>query len=321
MQIATAIVVVIFVFLSGRNDGGPLLALPMQSERRIWVPVLFLYVAVPTVVIFGFNKVALGLEKLIAPAVEADGTGTSILVTLVAVLVTLALSTILNAPNSITLALIGSLAGVALGAGGEVPWHSLLRVVGLGLAAPFVAALLGYLIRAVQLRTPFGFAYRRRGRRIALRLGYFILLYAYATNDGQKVLFATSLALGVSVQQATDQKWWILASALVFTLGALDGAVNSGRFLRHGIARPNPGALVITEYAAGASVLAGSLTGAPLSMTQSISGALAGTALAVSPRDVYWGGVRRIGVTWLWTLPFAALVAYLLSLLAGWVVG
>lgn len=310
MQIAIAVAAVVFVFLSGRNDGGPLLALPLQFQSKyVWAPVIFLYLCLPVVTALGLSQVALNLESLLTSASERTY---AMLILLVSVLVTLAISTFLNAPTSITLALLGSLAGVALGTGGEVPWADLGKVLLLGLLAPIVSALLAYLLRSITLRLAFR-RWKPR-RRIGLRFGYFLLLGAYATNDGQKVIFATSVALGLTVSQVMANPWWILGASLIFTIGALAGAVASGRFIRLGISRPTAGALAITEYTASFAVIGGSLMGAPLSMTQSIAGGLTGTGLALSSRSVYWGGLRTIALTWLWTLPVAALISYLLTL-------
>lgn len=316
MQVTIGLAASAFIFLCGRNDGGPLLALPLQFQRRhTWIPLLFLTICVPIVVVFGFRRVAVDLERLAAPVVAGPG-GRLVLIMLFAVLVTLALSAFLNAPTSITLALIGSLAGVALGSGAPVPWSPLFRVVLLGLAAPLVAALLAYLIRATQLQMRV----RRPNvwkRMLLLQGGYYLLLIAYATNDGQKVLFALSLALAVNVDEAGMSVIWVLLSATVFGLGALVGVIDSSRFIRHEISRPSITTLTTAEYTAAAAVLAGSALGAPLSVTQSISGGLAGTGLAMSVRGVHWAGVRRIAVTWAWTLPAAGLVAYLLTVTTG----
>lgn len=321
MQIAVAISAILFVYLSGRNDGGPLLSFPLQFQRsQVWVPLFILYLSVPAVVLLGINRVALDLEKLAAPATHAAGSGAPTLVLLLAVLFTLAFSAFLNAPTSITLALIGSLAGTALGTGGDVPWRPLVRIVSLGVAAPLVSMGLAFLIRKVQQNLPLR-RFNARRRVGLLRAGYFFLLSAYATNDGQKIIFATALALGVGVDDATRRIWWVLLAALIFTLGALHGADRSGKFIRHGIARSSAGALTTSEFAAGISVFAGSFLGAPLSATQSISGGLAGTAFAISSRNVYWNGLRRVAATWVWTLPLATLVAYLLSLVSVAILG
>lgn len=316
MQIAIALAAGLFIYLCGRNDGGPLLALPLQFQRRhLWVPLLFLTLCVPIVVDLGLRRVAADLERLADPVV-ATSDGRLVLVMLLAVLATLALSTFLNAPTSITLALIGSLAGVALGSGVPVPWMPLIRIVALGIAAPVVSALLSFLVRTAQLHMTL----RRPtvgGRVALLQGGYYLLLIAYATNDGQKMLFALSLALGVNVNEARNQFGWVLVGAGIFAFGALAGVISSSRFIRHDIARTSVTTLTTAEYTAAAAVLVGSSMGAPLSVTQSISGGLAGTGLAMSPRGVHWKGVRRIAVTWVWTLPVAALTAYLLALLAA----
>lgn len=312
MEIAVGIASIIFIALSGRNDGGPLLGLPYQTQRRNpWKPVLILFITVPAVAWWGSRAVAWSLSELFNPG----GAGQfGALAALLGVLATLALAGALNAPTSITLALIGSLTGTSLASTGTVDGATLLRVVLLGLAAPMVAALIAFLLSSLPIRQIPGGSHASKVLVWGRRTAFFLMLIAYGANDGQKVMFAVALALGITVDDAGSSVMLMLMASTIFTFGALYGVKKSTRFIRHGVAKTNPVSILWGEVASATAVLAGSALGTPLSMTQSITGSLVGSALALSPKAVYWQAIKRVGFAWLWTLPMAALVSYLLVL-------
>ncbi len=309
---------VIFIFLNGRNDGGPLVSLPLQTVRnRWWVPLLSLWVAMPLVPFFGFDRVARSLQDMMGFSPERQGEA---VVVIAAVLVTLLMSQLAGIPTSITLALVGSLTGATLFLGAAVDKPLLLRVVLLGMLAPLVAAGAGYLLMFVPLRAPKNVTPHQM-LRIYRAITYPALVIAYAVNDGQKVLFALALILHSSVEQSAHQFGFLLAASTVFMVGVFSGLRSAGRFIRHGITAVSPVGLVWTETCTALTVIGGASVGVPLSMTQSLTGALLGVGLARSRKAVYWKGMRRVGIAWLWTLPFAGLAAYggmaVLSM-AGW---
>lgn len=310
MEFAVGLASIIFIALSGRNDGGPLLALPYQTQRRnAWVPVAVLFVTVPAVALWGSRSVARSLAELFNPGGAGEF---GALAALVGVLATLALAGALNAPTSITLALIGSLTGTSLASTGTVDGATLLRVILLGLAAPMVAAFLAYLLSSLPIRQLPGGTRAGDVLKWGKRGAFFLMLIAYGANDGQKVMFAVALALSITVDDAGSSVFLMLMASAIFTFGALYGVRKSTRFIRHGVAKTNPISILWGELASATAVLAGSALGTPLSMTQSITGSLVGSALALSPKAVYWQAIKRVGFAWVWTLPMAALVSYLL---------
>ena len=312
MGVAVMIASITLIALSGRNDGGPLLALPYQTQRRhAWVPVLVLFLTVPAVAWWGTRAVAWSLSELFNPG----GAGQfGAFAALVGVLATLALAAALNAPTSITLAWIGSLTGTSLASTGTVDGTTRLRVILLGLAAPMVAALLAYLLSRMPIRKIPGGTHATDVLLWMKRITFFLMLVAYGANDGQKVMFAVALALSISIDDAGSSVPLMLGASAVFVLGALFGVRQSTKFIRHGVAQTNPLSILWGELASATAVFVGSALGTPLSMTQSITGSLVGTAMALSPKAVYWQAIRRVGFAWIWTLPMAALVSYLLML-------
>ncbi len=309
MAVLIAVVAVLFIFVSGRNDGAPIIAVPSQSARqRVVLPLVLLWVAIPLVPAIGISHVAEALEDL---AGFSSSDGLRAFSVLTAVLLTLLLSSLVKVPTSITLALVGALTGAALAVGAAVDGKLLARVLFLGLAAPLVAAALAWLISKIPIHSVGKLSAAQVVKY--LRAAVFpVLVLAYAANDGQKIAFATALVLGTTVSHVASAPLALLAASTVFLLGVLTGLKQSARFVRHGVTAVRPLALLSAEASTAITVIGGSALGVPLSMTQSLTGSLLGVGLERSHRHVYWSSIRRIALAWVWTLPAATGISFLL---------
>lgn len=298
----------VFILISGRNDGAPLIALGLQARgSRGWTAALYLAVLIPLVPFVGFWGVAESLRDMMG----VDGTTAAVSAALIgAVLITIGASNLANIPTSITLALVGALTGSAWAQGGTPPGSLLVRVLVLGVCAPFAAGLMAFLLSWLQLR--FGFV--TRGVVLMLRrLTLPALILSYAANDGQKALFVAALGLSMSVSHAASNPLVLLGATLVFMFGAWIGLRASGRFVRHGVAAIRSLDLLWVEASASLAVLGGAALGVPLSMTQSITGGVAGVGVSRSVLSVYWRNIGRIGLAWVWTLPASAALSWVLT--------
>lgn len=314
MGIALALASLAFIFISGRNDGSPLVALPLQTLRaHPALPLALLWLVIPLVPLLGMWQVAASLQAMMG---FGSGNQSAAFFVLLSVLVTLLAATLTNIPTSITLALVGALTGATIANGEQIDQTLLVRVLTLGVLAPLVAALLAFLLSKIPLRAWQSLPPRRL-LAIYRAITFPSLALAYALNDGQKILFAGALALGVGVRDAAHLPLLAFGSSTVFILGTLSGLRRSGQFVRHGVTAVTPTALLWTEASTSLTVIGGSALGVPLSMTQSLTGALLGTGVTRSRRAIYWSSIRRIAIAWLWTLPFAGVLAYFSVLLTS----
>ncbi|MSS84405.1 inorganic phosphate transporter [Actinomycetaceae bacterium WB03_NA08] len=306
MDILLGIVCAAFVFVSGRNDGAPLVAVPLQTLRRYWwIPISLLWILLPILPFCGFWAVAGSLQHMFSQSTGAFGA----VVVIGTVLMVVGFATLQSIPTSITLSLVGALAGTNIATNQPLDSPLLVKVISLGLAAPLIAALLGWLLSRVPPALPhIGATHRTLAAYRTLTFPS--LVAAYALNDGQKVLFCVALVMGNTVEEASSQAGLLFIASTIFCLGALTGLRRSGRFVRHGITAATPTRLLWTEAATAATVIGGSVAGIPLSMTQSLTGALLGTGIARSTKAIYWRSISRIGIAWLWTMPVSALLAY-----------
>lgn len=306
MHIVLILVALGFILISGRNDGAPLVSVPLQRSYAFGAFAMFcLVLALPLIPWLGFWGVAESLQTMLGSMGTNPATAAALLG---GVMLTVGVSTAFGIPTSITLALVGGLTGAAIANRSPVDVSLLVRVISLGLLAPFVAALMAFLLSKIPLTPPKGML-PGDFLRLLRKLTFPILAVAYAANDGQKILFVTALVLGTGIGPVASSFGPVTISALIFLLGTISGLRKSGKFVRHGITRVRPITLLWTEVSTAITVIAGASLGIPLSMTQSLTGALLGTGAARSRRSVYWDSLPRVGAAWIWTLPVSAIVS------------
>jgi PiT family inorganic phosphate transporter len=295
-----------FAFIVGTNDGAALLAANLTGKAIRPLPgLLALVVALVVVPMLVGTSVADTLATGLVAFDAAEGPRAL----LVAVSVTIGLiyiSSRLGLPTSVTQALTGAMIGAGIGAGLHVDLEAFGRVV-LSLAlVPLVAGIASLLVTAALVRL------RVRGdlpeylRRLHIG-SYLISTIAYAANDGQKMLAVLAIALGTSPTALGPAN--LAALAACFAAGAIFGlrrlAARFGRLLPG-----RPLNAIVAGYAAGLSVLASALVGAPVSMSHATTAGLIGSATVIETyRRVRWEQVVRIGMTWLTTMPAATFIA------------
>ncbi|WP_166353689.1 inorganic phosphate transporter [Phytoactinopolyspora limicola] len=301
-------VAVAFVIVTGANDGGALIApglrVPGLSVSASLALLVAALVAVPLLVTTAVAGTMLG------SIVPGDGDGTTAVgigfVTAVAVVSVLAW---LGLPTSLTLAVIGGIAGAGLGSGLVVEWSALMRVLAIGAAAPVVGMVLALVVSKVW-RSLRGGSYLSTMRRAHV-VAYAAQCVAYGANDGQKVL-VLFLAASVAAGHGAAVAWWVyLVVAAGFAVGALLGLPKVARTVGNGILSTRATHTVTAELSAAAAVLGSAAVGTPVSMTQSIAGGLLGAGVHDSVRRVRWRVVRNLAMAWLVTLPVSAGLAAL----------
>ena len=206
-------------------------------------------------------------------------------------------------PTSITLALVGASSGAGF-AGGHPQWHLVLRVLGIAILSPLVAFAISRTIYLLfQSRTP-------QSSTTMVFLGFLLTCIAYGSNDGQKMIALFGTAMGVDLGTATHSAAITAIVAATFLTGVLTGMPKGAAALQRGTIVPDSRQIWVTLWAASAAVLVSSALGSPVSMTQSISGALIGTCQTNDWRKVRWGEARRILIAWAATLPMAWILGY-----------
>ncbi|NUO59534.1 MAG: inorganic phosphate transporter [Hamadaea sp.] len=305
-----AVVAAAFVFVCGANDGAAMLALAARHrEVPLWAVLALLVSAVAAgPAIFGLAVARTFTERLIDPA---DPRGPLIvLVAVASAMLLVAALTWRGVPTSITLAVLGALAGAATTAGAGTSWSTLGKVLVVAAAAPFVGGGLGLLLGGLARRLPT--THRLPGVLRAVHVVAFTgQSLAYAANDGQKMFAVAGVGMAVA-RGAPGMRalgWPVLvALAVTFGAGAVASLRRMARGATFGLLSMRPWRLVSAELAAAAAVFGSAGLGAPVSMTQSMAAGLVGAGASQGVRRVRWQFARPVVLAWLVTLPIAILL-------------
>ncbi len=291
----------LFAVFTGFNDAGALIGIGLRGPRgprpaaalgALTLAVVLVPVIVGTAVAttFSMRLVSFGDDQ--APLLAGIGAAVAVTVTLASC----------RLPTSLTLALIGGVAGAGLGARADVDWAVVAAVLVTAAAAPviggFAARALARLVGA--LPAPHGAG--RRLRRLHL-VAFAATCAAYGAGDGQKILAVYATLFATTPGAASPLAQLLLGAC--FLVGAALGLRRLAASIGGGLAAAGTGAIVVTEASGAAVVLGTAALGAPVSMTQSLSGAMVGAGLANGTRRVRWRSVLRLGTAWLLTLPAA----------------
>ncbi|GAA2657929.1 inorganic phosphate transporter [Nonomuraea recticatena] len=306
--LAFAAVAVLFVLISGANDGATLIGIGLRFPHSPGWAVTAILMAT---LLAGPYVLGVSVARTFTERLAGLGTSGGAMAFLAGVLVAVAVVAALTGrglPTSLTLAVIGGITGAGLGAGLPVSWSSLGAVLAVGAGAPLAGLVLGYLLGVMSRRVPS--CRRMPGLVLAAHLlAYTAQCVAYALNDGQKMVAVVSVAVGVgrdglgAVGPVDVPPAWMAALTLLFLSGSMTSLNRVGERLGRGLVLTRPLHVVSAETAAAAAVLSSSALGSPVSMTQSITAGVVGVATSEGARKVRWQGVLNMGAAWLLTLP------------------
>jgi inorganic phosphate transporter, PiT family len=219
-------------------------------------------------------------------------------------------------PSSSSHALIGGIAGAAIGAGGfgAVLWPGVTEKILL----PSLVSVFAGIVAAALLVLAIMWALRRRSphrvnhafRRLQILSAAFVAL-THGTNDAQKTMGVIALALVAANPGAAFHVplWVIVSAAAAIAAGTYAGGWRIIRTLGRRVTHLDPYQGFAAETATAAILYTTAHLGFPVSTTHTISGAVLGAGAARRFTAVRWGIVRSILAAWLFTFPAAGLVA------------
>lgn len=319
MKVALIAAAAAFAVVAGTNDGSSILAagLSVPGFRPIVSLAILLSAVIVGPLLLFRGGVATTLARRLVPF-HGQNADAAVLVAILSAMTVVFGLTRLGLPTSLTLALIGAITGAGLGAGLPVVWGELVEIVGVGLFAPFCAAGLAFAAARSLHHAVASVAVSRRLRRLHVATFTFQCL-AYSANGGQKMLAVFALAMGVGVSGAVEDPWWLAVSiAALFGAGIVVSLRRVAAGLGKGIMPVHLRHAVIAEACSSVLVLIGGLASVPLTMSQSIAGALVGAGASEAPTRVRWAGVMRVGGAWLVTMPASIGLAALCGLGVRW---
>ncbi len=288
---AFALTALAFVFLCGANDGGALIALAMRYQAMSAATVLGM---LATAIVIGPEWFGLAVARAFLQRLINDSTHARLVVLpgAPAALVLVHALTWRGIPTSITLAVLGGVAGAGTGVGAPPVWGTLGRVLLVGALAPLVGTALGCLFGWLARYLP-GTAAMPRVVRLTHVAAFSGQCLAYAVNDGQKMFAVTGVALATlrgagSVTAPGAPFPECLAIAAIFASGAAFSLRQVFRGAGTGLLRARGWQVVSAEFASSAAVLGTAGLGMPVSMTQSVTGGLVGAGASQGVRQIRW---------------------------------
>jgi inorganic phosphate transporter, PiT family len=310
VDLALLAAVGLFCVVTGVNDGAAMSAGAARIAMSSVVFNLALLTAGLVVVPLVHSQVAVTLAQRLTGSGGLDAA--AVLIVIGSTILVVGWLSHRGQPTSLTLALIGALAGAAVGVGDRPDGWIVAQVLGIAALAPFVAGGLAVVITNVAaLLTVPG------SRAAVIRWGHRITLVgqagAYAANDGQKLLAVAVLAMPAMFDLHEPSPLPLLALAVLFALGTLAGLRRVSRTLAEGLVPVRPIGTVIAGCSASGTVLVSAAVGAPISMTQALAGGLIGSGSIARYRSVRWRAALQLLQAWAVTLPAAFGLAALLA--------
>lgn len=221
----------------------------------------------------------------------------------------------LRLPTSSSFSLVGGLIGPCLLVYGRtaVPWRIFtVKVIGALFLSPLAGMLAGYFIYKLLQRA---LAHASLKTNTALkRLQYLSLVVLginHGTNDSQKAMgiIALLLLMAGKTSQLQIPLWVMLASVFSLVAGITMGGTGIIKTVGYGITRLQPVHSLASQASASCVLLLCNLTGAPVSTTQIISSSVIGVGNAYRINHVRWRTINTILLSWIITIPAAALLA------------
>jgi inorganic phosphate transporter, PiT family len=313
-----------FAIVNGVNDGGALLSvgLDVRSLRPL-TSLLLLAAAVVVAPLVVGTAVATTLATRLVAVDGPDGPLAFLVAVGAAVVVTWAMAA-KGLPTSLTLAVVGAIAGAGVGAGLPVAWGTVGLVLLMAGVAPLAGLALAWAFTRGAGAWPSTRTLDRRTQRWHVA-AFGAQCFAYGANDGQKMLAVVGVAAGTAgAGGAADGEvpavaWQLAAVGVAFLIGAAIGLPRVARTLGGGgVVAVRPHEAVTSELAAATVVLGTGAVGAPVSMTQAVAGGLVGAGGTRGWSRVRWRAAAQLGVAWVLTLPTAFGAAALTTGLLGW---
>jgi PiT family inorganic phosphate transporter len=257
-------------------------------------------------------------KGIIKPALIKGNTGLLIvLAALIGAILWNLITWYFTMPSSSSHALIGGVIGATIAAAGSkaISFHALAQsVLAPAVLSPFIALLVAALAtflayRLIRLLTD---DFARKGYRYGQIGSAALVSLAHGTNDAQKTMGVITLALisagKVSAAHFYVPFWVKLVCACAIAAGTFIGGWRIINTMGNRLTELESPQGFAAEAASGATILASSYYGYPLSTTQVVSGGVMGSGLGKKLASVHWGVVGQMVTAWLFTIPAAGLI-------------
>ena len=219
-------------------------------------------------------------------------------------------------PTSESHGLVAGLTGAAVATAGwdgvqSEGWNKVLIGIGFSTFLGFFIGLFFMVaILWISRRSLPGTVRRRFGRLQILSAGF--MAFSHGSNDGQKFIgvFTLALVLGGMLPEFVIPWWVVVLCAVTMGVGTATGGWRIIKTMGLRLTKLEPVHGFAAETAAGATIMAASHFGIPLSTTHTISTAIMGVGSTRGLSAVKWGVAGNMVLAWILTFPVCGLIAY-----------
>lgn len=218
-------------------------------------------------------------------------------------------------PSSSSHALVGGLLGAGLSAygAGSVNWADFMyKVVLVLFTSPLIGFVVGYICLKIVSRITKDYHPRTNIylKNIQL-LSMFALGMSHGSNDAQKSMGIVAIILLLSgyTDSFIVPVWVILLSSLLISAGLLAGGWRLIKTVGKGIFNIKPIHSFSSQIASASTIIVASIIGGPVSTTQIVNSSVMGVGTAERKNAVNWDNVKNVLISWVLTIPSAAVIA------------
>lgn len=224
-------------------------------------------------------------------------------------------------PSSSSHALIGGLLGMGVAGYGlaAIKSKTLVTTIIALVTSPIVGLIMAYLVMVLLsnlLKNAHPAPANRVFRRLQVLSSAFVS-FSHGANDSQKTMAVITLALVSThhLKKFSVPVWVAVIAALAIGLGTYAGGWRIIRTMGTRIIKLQPINGFTAETVGALVIQVATQFGQPVSTTHVVSGAVMGSGATGRLSAVRWGVARNIVIAWVLTIPAAAVVAGVLTLL------
>lgn len=315
LTVLVVIFALAFDFINGFHDTANAIATSV-STRALSPKVAVMMAAVMNFIgAITFTGVAKAITKdIVDPFALANGS-VVILAALIAAIIWNLVTWYFGIPSSSSHAIIGSIAGAAIAAAGFsiLNYGGFIKILEALLLSPFIAIAMGFIVMSL-FKVIFKKAHlykTNKGIRYLQICTAAIQSFTHGTNDAQKAMGIMTMALIAAGWQTGDeiQTWVRIAAATAMGLGTSIGGYKIIKTVGGKIMKLRPINGAAADLASASIIFGATLIHLPVSTTHVISSAIMGVGSAQRVKAVKWGVARKIVMTWIITMPTAAVLA------------
>ncbi|MEF3301756.1 inorganic phosphate transporter [Paenibacillus sp. GYB003] len=321
LVIIVVLLALLFDFINGFHDTANAIATSI-STRALSPRFAVFYAAVLNFIgAILSSEVAKTVGGSIANPADIDNGIQVVMVALIAAITWNLLTWYYAIPSSSSHTLIGSLAGAVLAGAGtkSLNWDGFLGIVKILILSPIIAFAFGFLVMGIikyviLLSGNKSRSKLNRGFRSFQVLSAGLLSFSHGGNDAQKAMGIIVFALVAGGFQSTlDVPLWVkLAAATAMGLGTSIGGWKIIKTVSKKIMKIEPVNGFASDLTSSIVIQTSTAIGQPLSTTHVITSAIIGTGSVIRFKDVKWGTVGRMVITWVITIPISMALAFVL---------